>query len=89
MPVMALLLRWRESHDAVFGVCVIVAVDGKLDQVRPKHVGTRLQHDRDQAQHHVASVRPQVREQAAHQPAVVCLAEYVFLSGLRPRAFPV
>ena len=56
------------------GVAGEVLVDGNFGEVRPQNVGARLQHDRHQRHRDLPAIRVQIRQQALHQPGIVCLA---------------
>ena len=57
-------------------------IDGQLDQVRLRELRRRAGDDGDERDADLAPVRPQVRQQPAHQTRVVRLAEdFVVVSG--------
>ena len=55
-----------------------VLVDGDLDEIRRRQLGHRVADERQERTGDVPLVRTQVRQQAAHQPRVVGLAEDFF-----------
>ena len=62
-----------------FGLAGEVFVDSDFGQVGPEHVGARLQHDGDQRNDHLPSIRMQIGEKALHQARIVRLPEYLFV----------
>ena len=72
--------RWRASQEGwpARGVDH-VRVDGDLDQVGTEDVGAGLDEDREGRDEGLQLVRREVAQEAAHQPAVVSLANDVFV----------
>ena len=63
------------------GVVRHVAVDGDLGEVRAEDVRDRLEDDGDERDAGLPFVGAQVPEQAAHEPAVIRLADDIFFVG--------
>ena len=55
------------------GVAGEVFVDCNLGEIRPQHVGARLQHNRNKGDNNLQPIGMQIGQQALHQPAVICL----------------
>ena len=59
-----------------------ISVDGELRQQRSAHLRERLHQQEQQRHHHRAAIRPQIRDQPPHQPAVICFSEDFFFQSL-------
>ena len=74
MPVMARgLSQLQKPEDRPFGGSQI-AINRHFGEIRPEHVGERLQQDRNQRNRHLPAVGTQILQQPRHQPAVIRFA---------------
>ena len=84
MPAAGDALRWRASQvdlAPIHGVVGHVAIDGDLGEVGAEDVRQRLQDDGGERDAGLPLVGAQILEQAAHEPAVIRLADDVVFVG--------
>ncbi len=68
--------RAEEAVEQRMGFCVAgeILVDGDFGEIWPENIGARLQYDGYERHRDLPAIGVQIRQQALHQPGVVCLA---------------